>query len=82
MKFLSISCLWLLCAINAQAGSLNVGDTAPDFTLPASDGNTYTLSDYKDKLVGQRFVLDVLIWVCSTIYHCWWQRDCLSISKN
>jgi peroxiredoxin Q/BCP len=26
---------------------LNVGDAAPDFTLQASDGKTYTLSDFK-----------------------------------
>ena len=28
---------------------LNVGDQAPNFTLQASDGNTYTLSDFKGK---------------------------------
>ena len=27
----------------------NVGDKAPDFKLPASDGNTYSLSQFKDK---------------------------------
>jgi peroxiredoxin len=32
---------------------LKVGDTAPDFTLPASDGKTYTLS----KLHGKAVVL-------------------------
>jgi peroxiredoxin Q/BCP len=29
--------------------SLNVGDPAPDFTLPASDGKTYSLSDFKGR---------------------------------
>lgn len=26
----------------------NLGDTAPDFTLPATDGRTYSLSDFQD----------------------------------
>ncbi len=28
---------------------LKVGDAAPDFTLPATDGKTYTLSEFKGK---------------------------------
>lgn len=31
------------------AADLQVGDMAPDFTLQASDGNTYTLSDFRDR---------------------------------
>jgi peroxiredoxin Q/BCP len=28
---------------------LKVGDAAPDFTLPATDGKTYTLNEFKGK---------------------------------
>jgi peroxiredoxin Q/BCP len=28
---------------------LKVGDAAPDFTLPSTDGKTYTLSEFKGK---------------------------------
>jgi peroxiredoxin Q/BCP len=33
----------------APATELKVGDMAPDFTLPASDGKTYHLADFKGK---------------------------------
>ena len=38
-----------LLAMTAQAGELKVGDPAPDFRLQASDGNIYSLSDFKGK---------------------------------
>jgi peroxiredoxin Q/BCP len=51
---------WLaavLCAASvgvlakAPQVSLKVGDKAPNFTLPGSDGRTYRLSDYAGKQV-------------------------------
>ena len=33
----------------ASAGELKVGEKAPDFKLPASDGQTYSLADFKGK---------------------------------
>lgn len=35
----------------AAAGELKVGDKAPDFELPGSDGRTYELSDFAGKQV-------------------------------
>ena len=35
----------------AQPVVLNIGDKAPDFSLPASDGKTYSLADLKGKTV-------------------------------
>jgi cytochrome oxidase Cu insertion factor (SCO1/SenC/PrrC family) len=33
------------------SATLNVGDQAPDFKLPGSDGKTHSLVDYKGKTV-------------------------------
>jgi peroxiredoxin Q/BCP len=59
-----MSKFWLVCAMcvamaggvmaqTAQAPTvvLNVGDQAPDFTLPGTDGKSHKLSDYKGKHV-------------------------------
>ena len=40
-----------VCASSGWAQELKVGDAAPDFTLKASDGQTYTLSKLKGKTV-------------------------------
>ena len=42
----------VLCAAVARAqggGELKPGDPAPAFSLPGSDGNAYTLADFKGK---------------------------------
>src|SRR6478672_4556439 len=38
-----------LAAVPAAAADLKVGDPAPDFTVQATDGKTYKLSDFKGK---------------------------------
>ena len=45
-------CFVLFAAVAAlgagpQARAPQPGDLAPDFTLPASDGKTYSLADYR-----------------------------------
>ena len=53
MKTLTRSLLITLVALlgNAvmHAADLQVGDPAPDFSLPGSDGKTYKLSSFKGK---------------------------------
>jgi peroxiredoxin Q/BCP len=39
----------LAVGVKAQSTELKVGDDAPDFSLQASDGKTYKLSDFKGK---------------------------------
>jgi thioredoxin-dependent peroxiredoxin len=40
-----------LLAVPASAQELKVGDQAPDFSLPGSDGKTHSLSQLKGKTV-------------------------------
>ncbi len=39
----------LLIMVSLPAAALEVGDMAPDFKLPGSDGHTHQLSDYRGK---------------------------------
>jgi peroxiredoxin Q/BCP len=41
----------LLAAVPAGAQELKVGDQAPDFSLPGTDGKTYSLKGLKGKTV-------------------------------
>jgi len=64
-----------LTLIAAPAGALSVGDPAPDFQLPGSDGKTYRLSDYR----GKQAV--VLAWFPKAYtYGC--TIECKSLAEN
>ncbi len=41
--------LFAAALIGHSAAALEVGDRAPDFSLPGSDGNTYSLSQFAGK---------------------------------
>lgn len=41
--------LALASSVSTQAAGLNVGDEAPDFTLPDQNGNKVKLSDFLGK---------------------------------
>jgi peroxiredoxin Q/BCP len=53
VRWLGLALTVSVLATTAAAQELQVGDQAPDFTLQASDGQTYTLS----KLAGKTVVL-------------------------
>ena len=52
MKMLVLICVMVVVAAavgigSAQTQELRVGDVAPPFNLPGTDGKTHNLSDYK-----------------------------------
>lgn len=45
----------LALLLSAAAGAVEVGDAAPDFALPGSDGETHRLSDLRGQHVVVAF---------------------------
>lgn len=71
------TCLLAACLFAASGAvrALEVGDMAPDFQLPAADGKTYRLADYR----GKQAV--VLAWFPkASTYGC--TIECKSLAEN
>jgi peroxiredoxin Q/BCP len=67
-----IATLFITIGAAANAQPLQVGDRAPDFTLPATTGGVISLSDYR----GERMVL-------IEFYHSDWGPNCtLNLSQR
>ena len=49
MKFITQSIAILALVFSGATSSLEIGDDAPDFSLQGSDGNTYSLEQFKGK---------------------------------
>ncbi|MCB1696467.1 MAG: redoxin domain-containing protein [Pseudomonadales bacterium] len=49
MRILALLCWLVLAVAGASAAGLEVGDPAPNFTLQATDGQSYTLADFKGR---------------------------------
>ena len=75
LRILACSVGLAMATLAAAASALEAGDPAPDFTLPASDGNTYTLADFH----GKQAV--VLAWFPKAYtYGC--TIECKSLAEN
>jgi peroxiredoxin Q/BCP len=48
-KVLALAAILVLVAGSVAAADLKVGDAAPNFELPGTDGKTYRLADFKGK---------------------------------
>jgi len=48
-RLLPVAVLLGLFSMARTAAAIEVGEAMPDFSLPASDGMTYTLSQFKGK---------------------------------
>jgi peroxiredoxin Q/BCP len=52
IKIMTISALGIAMTLTTvKAAELKPGDEAPAFSLPGSDGKTYSLGDYKGKQI-------------------------------
>ena len=49
VKLLGAAAVLGFFSVAQMASALEVGDKMPDFSLPASDGKTYTLSQFNGK---------------------------------
>jgi thioredoxin-dependent peroxiredoxin len=59
----------------SAAGGLKVGDSAPQFSLPGSDGKSYSLASYKGKQVV------VLAWFAKA-FTGGWTAECKSLRES
>lgn len=61
MKSITIFMLLMVAALGSATAQYKIGDTATDFTLPATDGNTVSLTDYVGDAEGA-----IVIFTCNT----------------